>query len=134
MYERLSRRGFSASVVRETIDSLKANRFLDDRRVAEQLKRYAAEQKCLGRQGTRNYLIKRGIPEALADEVAGQDADYAEQARSIVGKRIRTMKDLDEETIKRRLWGLLMRRGFSSDIVKQTIRSAMARRNEDEDA
>lgn len=123
MHQKLTRKGFSESIAVETVARLKARGFIDDRRLAESLLRDARERKCLGRRGAREFLLKRGIPGEMVDELPGVDDDHAEAARTIAARRLKTMRDNDEETVKRRLWGVLARRGFAGDTIRQVLKS-----------
>ena len=130
--EKLIRKGFNNKVVEDTLNYFKENRFIDDRRFAEALKRDAAGNKFLSRIGTRDYMMKKGIPADIADEFLAPDDDYMETAGKLVEKKLRHMKGLDEQTIKKRLWGLLSRRGFSYDISNKVLKSFDLREEQDD--
>ncbi len=121
MYEKLTRKGFSEKVSGETVVYLRDKGFIDDRRFAEILKRDAVDRKHLGKRGARNYLINRGIAGDIVDDVLGDDDDYFDAAKRLVERKLRNMKDYDSEKIKRRLWGMLSRRGFSYDTIKKVL-------------
>ncbi|MDA8338532.1 MAG: regulatory protein RecX, partial [Nitrospiraceae bacterium] len=123
MYEKLTRKGFSEKVSGETVVYLRDKGFIDDRRFAEILKRDAVDRKHLGKRGARNYLINRGIAGDIVDDVLGDDDDYFDAAKRLVERKLRNMKDYDSEKIKRRLWGMLSRRGFSYDTIKKVLQS-----------
>lgn len=130
--EKLLRKGFTGKVVEDTLTYFKENRFIDDRKFAEALKKDAAENKFLSRIGTRDYMINKGIPADIADELLNPDDAYMDTAQRLVEKKLRHMKGLDEQTIKKRLWGLLSRRGFSYDIAYKILRSFDLREEQDE--
>ena len=123
MYEKLIRKGFSEKVALEAVGYLNDKGFIDDRRFAEILKRDAVDRKHLGKRGARNYLINRGIAGDIVDDVLGDDGDYLDAAKRLVERKLRNMKDYDSEKIKRRLWGMLSRRGFSYDTIKKVLQS-----------
>lgn len=126
MYEKLIRKGFSEKVALETVDYLKDKGFIDDRRLAEILKKDAIERKHLGKSGTRSYLMNKGIAVDIVEDILGNDGDYLDAAKSLVKKKLRNMKVYDEETIKRRLWGMLSRRGFSYDTIDRVLKLYIA--------
>ena len=130
--EKLVRKGFEGKVVEDTLNYFKESRFIDDRRFAESLKRDAAENKFLSRIGTRDYMMKKGVPADIADELLTPDDDYMDTAKKLVEKKLRHMKGLDDQTIKKRLWGLLSRRGFSYDIAYKILRSFDLKEEQDE--
>jgi regulatory protein len=121
--EKLTRKGFSEDVCKNTIAYLMDRGFIDDRRLAEALKKNAVERKRLGKRGTRHYLTNKGIADGIIDNVLGSDDDYLNAAKSLVERKLRNVKDYDEKTIKKRLWGMLSRRGFSYEIIKKVLQS-----------
>lgn len=123
MYEKLARKGFSENIAEEAVTYLKDKGFIDDRRFAEILKKDAVERKRLGKRGTRHYLINKGIADDIINAVLGNDDDYLDAAKSFIEKKMRNMKNIDEDALKRRLWGMLARRGFSYDTINKVLKS-----------
>jgi regulatory protein len=121
MRQKLTEKGFSNNVVDATLSYLEEKAFINDRKLAELLTRDAVERRHFGALGVRNYLIRRGIAKAIADEMSEADNNYLDTARQLAEKRMRSMRHLDSGTIKRRLWGLLARRGFTSDEIRQVL-------------
>jgi regulatory protein len=73
----------------------------------------------------RQKLYQKGIGRSLIEKLVGEatDAqDLAPGAVELARKKLRSMQRLDIDTRKRRLYGLLARRGFNPD----TISSVMA--------
>jgi regulatory protein len=123
MYERLIRKGFSEKIALDIVDYMKEKGFIDDRRFAEILRKDAVDRRYLGKRGTRHYLINKGIADDIVDDVLGEDDDYLDAAKSFVEKKLRNMKNIDEDALKRKLWGMLSRRGFSYDTIKKVLES-----------
>lgn len=123
MHEKLIKKGFSDKVAHETVAYLRDKGFIDDKRFAEILRRDAIERKHLSKRGTRHYLINKGIADDIADDVLGKDDDYLDAAKNLVEKKLRNIKDYNEEKLKRRLMGMLSRRGFSYDTIKRVLKS-----------
>ncbi len=123
MRDRLALKGYSEPTVAAAVEKLAEAGFLDDRRLAENLKRLAAEQKQLGKHGVRAWLQGRGIRRDVIESVPDA-ADEVAVAERLLEKKSGRMNALDPETRKKRLWGLLSRRGFSSE----TIRAVLSRR------
>ncbi len=121
--ERLERKGYAADELDGVVESLKAQGFVDDRRLAAFLRRQAVEAKHLGRRGTAQFLLRRGIPPDMVSEVAGSDEDYLDSAVNLLRKKTKkAFRDLHDEAEKRRLWGALSRRGFSSEMIRQAMK------------
>ncbi|GER94371.1 regulatory protein RecX [hot springs metagenome] len=123
MYERLIQKGFSEKITLEAIDYLSDKGFIDDRRFAEVLRKDAVERKYFGRSGARNYLLNKGIAARIVEDILGDEGDYIDAAKRLVEKKIRNMKNIDAETVRRRLWGMLARRGFSYDTINKVLKS-----------
>jgi|SRR5208337_3872548 len=122
MRQKLAAKGFPADVVNATIVRLEEKGFVDDQRFAELLKRDAIERRNYGAHGTRSYLLKKGISPEITDAVTNGDEDYDGAARRLVEKKMKLMKDCSEDTARRRLWGLLSRRGFASDDIRSILK------------
>lgn len=122
MRERLERKGYSQPVVDAAVVKLREAGFLDDRRLAENLKRVAAEQKQLGTHGVRAFLQRRGIAREISESVP-DSADELAIAEQLVGKKLERMSALDDTTCKKRLWSLLCRRGFSARTIRTVLDS-----------
>ncbi len=122
MRQKLTGKGFSKDVVEVTLAYLEEKAYIDDRRLAELLRRDAVERRHFGAQGVRSYLMRRGIAKDIADAMAESDNDYLGAAMQLAEKKMRSMGQLDSVTRKRRLLGLLARRGFSSDEMRQVMK------------
>lgn len=113
-------------VVREQVlDRLTELKFLDDEAYGRALIDATMRRKPAGPQLLRQKLYQKGIDRSLIERLVSEatDAqDLAPGAVELARKKLRTMQRFDTETRKRRLYGLLARRGFNSD----TISSVMA--------
>jgi len=122
MRQKLTAKGFLPDVVERTLSYMEERALIDDRKLAELLKRDAVETRHLGARGVRNYLVRRGIAKDMADAMSAAHDDYLGTAMRLAEKKVSSMRHLDDGTIKRRLWGLLARRGFSPDEIQQVIK------------
>ncbi|HSW63505.1 MAG TPA: regulatory protein RecX [Dissulfurispiraceae bacterium] len=120
MRDRLAKKGYSEQTIAGAVEKLLNAGYLDDRRLAENLKRIASERKQLGNYGVNAYLHKRGICREVIESVSG-DADEVEVAERLVGRKAERMITLDAETKKKRLWGILARRGFSAATIRTVL-------------
>lgn len=123
MYERLIQKGFSEKIALEAVEYLTDKGFIDDKRFAEILKRDAVQRKYLGKQGVKSYLLNKGIDLQVVEDILGNEDDYLDVARNYVEKKLKNLKGYNDETIKKRLWGMLSRRGFSYDTIKKILKS-----------
>jgi regulatory protein len=126
MRRKLSGKGFPADIVEQTVFYLEEKAFIDDLKLAELLKRDAIERKHLGAQGVKRYLIRRGIERDVADAMSEPDDAYLQAAMQLAEKKISSMRGLDDGTMKRRLWGVLARRGFTPDEIGDVLKRLIA--------
>ncbi len=126
IYDRLLQKGYPESIANETIDYLKEKGFIDDVKLAASLKRNAIEKKHLGKRGVINFLVNRGIPVEIVNTIEYDEREYLEAAKRLAEKKLRIMVNADRETVKKKIWGSLSRKGFSADIISKTIKSTIS--------
>jgi regulatory protein len=120
----LGKKGFDTAVVQQTLHFLKDANYLNDRRFAEHWARTRAENKQFGKYRLRQELTGKGLDTELIDETLDtlfENVKEIDLARAVVEKKLRSMQDLEPEKRKRRLAGLLQRKGFSSDIIYKVL-------------
>lgn len=125
MFERLRRKGFSEEQINDTCRFLETTGLIKDEALATELFRDAVERRCLGRKGVEALLCQRGIEREIIEETLPLYTREAEEqsAMRFVEKKIKSLKHYPEEVVKRRLWGMLRRRGFSTDVINMAMRS-----------
>jgi len=122
---KLKKLGYEQPVREEVLDTLTEMQFLDDEAYGRALIDATLRRKPAGPQLLRQKLFQKGIDRSLIERLVSDatDAqDLAPGAVDLARKKLRTMQRFDLETRKRRLYGLLARRGFNPD----TISSVMA--------
>lgn len=109
-------------VIAAEVARLEGVGLIDDAALAETLVRTQRERKGLGRQAVIAELRRRHIEASIIDAAleADDSDDDAEQERAneLAVKKARALASYDQETAKRRLTGFLMRKGYSSSIVR----------------
>ena len=71
-------------------------------------------------------LQKKGVEPALVEQATGELGDTDQEvANQAATKRLRALRNLDEQVIRRRLLGYLQRRGFSGEISSRAIGFAL---------
>ena len=125
MLQRLELKGFRSEHIENTMGFLERSGLINDEALALELFSYSTEIKSLGKNGVRMFLIKRGIDKPLIDKVLRDHSDDMEEksAREFVERKLRTLKHYPEQTVKRRLGGMLQRRGFATDVIYKTVYS-----------
>ncbi|NNG96916.1 regulatory protein RecX [Gordonia araii NBRC 100433] len=128
MVERLTRRGFSSEEIEAVMARLDKHQLLDDEEFAREWVRSRAEYSRRGSVGLRHELRAKGIDEVFvvaALEEVDPDDEYR-RARELVERKLSSSKaDLSErevrESMKRRLSGMLLRRGFPQGLVHDVV-------------
>ena len=127
MIERLTGKGFEGNRIDATLKLLEDAGLINDKTLASDLLHYSAERKYLGKRGIKTYLTKRGIENELIDKTLSAHTTEMEEKTAIefVERRLKTLRSYPENVIKQRLWGMLQRRGFSFDVIKKAVGSAL---------
>ncbi len=125
MLEKLRARGFDDEQINGEIEYLENAGLLNDEDLASELFRYSIEIKSLGKKGVRMFLYRRGIEKGLIDKTVAVHTEHMEEktAQELVERKLRSLKDDPEDVVRRRLWGMLQRRGFSTDVMKKAVGS-----------
>lgn len=121
---KLMRQDFGAEVVTEVLGELVRLGYVDDARFAQTRALAAVEQRQHGRRRAMAELLKRGVERETARR-AVQDVyeatDSQAIARALARKKAGALRRLDPLVARRRLAGMLARRGFEYDVVKPVI-------------
>jgi len=120
---RLKKKGFSTEQIDVTILFLERAGLINDENLAAELLRYSSERKSLGAKGIKAFLVKRGIDKELIHKaLTAHTQDIEEEsAKRFVEKKLKTLRNYPEEVIKRRLLGMLQRRGFSTEVIRKVM-------------
>ena len=121
--ERLVKKGIRKAVASSTVQDLKRLGLIDDRSLAETLKREAFSRKFLSQQGAIRFLHQRGIPHDLInDALNGDQMIDIYTARKLVHKKIKNLRNYSSSHVKKKLYGHLARRGYSSDTIRKVLK------------
>jgi len=121
---KLVRREYGEAVVDGVIADLLRMGYLDDARFAKTKAMSAAEHKHHGRRRAFMELIKAGVKKDVADAALSdvyEKADSTAAARLLAEKKAASLKKLEPAVARRRLAGMLMRRGFDYETIKPVI-------------
>jgi regulatory protein len=124
-------REFDGETVTAELDRLEGVGLIDDGALAETLVRTQHERKGLGRGALTAELRRRHIDQQHIDAALEQiDADDEQsRATELAVKRAGQLSSYDLETAKRRLSGFLMRKGYSSAVVRAATDEALSSRS-----
>ena len=124
--ERLRRKKFPDDVVSSTIRHLQYIGLLDDISLAEALKREAMTTKFLSQYGAKRFMLERGISKEIVDSIFSHDeTEDINNAKRLVEKKMRIIEALPAEKRKRRLSHLLLRKGYSFEIIESVLKNKL---------
>ncbi len=120
--DKLQDKGISPEIIESVIENLKGLKLLDDRAfarswIAERLARRPGGKRLLHRE-----LRQKGVDVELIEEVIDElYPKEVEVARELLRKKMRRFKGLEPQKVKAKAWGLLLRRGFSSQTAQECM-------------
>ena len=127
MEKLLKFRDLPDDVVATEIARLEGVGLLDDYALAADLAERFQRRKGLGASAVKQELGKRLLSPASIDlAVAELPGDQLELATDEARKRLSRLKGLDKETLNRRLYAYLQRRGFRGPEISNAIKAALA--------
>ena len=127
MEKLLKSRDLPDDVVATEVARLEGVGLLDDYALATDLAERFQRRKGLGASAVKQELGKRLLSPASIDlAVAELPGDQLELATDEARKRLTRLKGLDKETLNRRLYAYLQRRGFRGAEISNAIKAALA--------
>lgn len=124
LHRKLMRQEFGQAVVDEVLEDLGRLGYVDDERFARTKALSAAQHKHHGRRRAYVELVKSGVKGEVAkkalDDVYEQ-ADSVAMARQLAMKQAGRLKKLDPMVARRRLVGMLQRRGFAYEEIRGVV-------------
>ena len=123
----LVRKGEPPPEVDAVVERLLASGLLDDASFARQFARSKALGAGHSRRRIQQELAKRGVARdvsATAIETVFDDeaVDEGASIERLARKKLRTLTNVDEPTLRRRLYAFLARRGYASDDIQRALR------------
>jgi regulatory protein len=127
MEKLLKSRDLPDDVVATEIARLEGVNLLNDYDLAADLAERFQRRKGLGSAAVKQELSKRLLdPAAIDAAVAELPGDQLELATEEARKRLSRLNGLDKETLNRRLYAYLQRRGFRGAEISNAIKAALA--------
>ncbi len=127
---KLRQRGIEGAVATATCDDMARLGLLDDARYAEMAARAVLARGPAGRRRIEQPLRRQGVPSELAATAAREPKaglDPLDEAIRRAERRAQRLPErLDVAARRRRLYGLLVRRGFEPDVCAAAVRRVLA--------
>ena len=124
----LAKRNIEADVAKIVLDRFEEIGTVDDAAFAELLVRSRCNTKRVSRSVLRQQLRQKGVNQEIIEEalLVVSDADELRMATELVERKARAMSRLEPEVRKRRLFGLLARKGYNTSIALRVIQDLEA--------
>jgi regulatory protein len=123
------------AVIDQVVQRLTELELLDDRAYGQMLIRDLTRGKPAGPALLKQKLYAKGLDRKLIDELVAEATDdpdqQAEDATDFARKKARSMRHLEPEKQKRRLYGQLARRGFAPDAIRTAMDAALDELNDE---
>ena len=114
--------------VEEWIERYERLGYLDDARLAEQLVHVSGSRRGRGSGAILQELTRRGVEAGAARAAVSHLDPEVERANAlaVAERRARQLSGLDRQTAERRLSAFLQRRGYSGEVVREAVTTALA--------
>ena len=122
----LCKKEHSPSVIQKTLDYLAELNYVDDQRFALQWGQYKINKNKFGKNRLYFELLGKGVNKETIEGILNtlyEENPEMELAVQCARKKWVTLKSFEEKKKKRLLVQYLQRKGFSSDIIYQSVRT-----------
>ena len=120
LLQKLVKGGFSKEAVALAVERMEELGLLDDEKLAVRLKEYFLCQK-MSKKEVYHKLLLKGIESSLAKEtVFSDDGDETEKIKELIS--VKYAKKLDTEDNVKKVYGALVRKGFSFTDIRKALR------------
>jgi regulatory protein len=127
---RLARKGHSPEDIDEAVERLKAERAIDDSRVAAAIARTETSLKRRGKRRVVQQIQQAGISRSAAKQAIDEtfdDLDEGALLQAALSRRLKPERDIADDREFRRLYRHLIRQGFDADDVIKALSGRRAR-------
>lgn len=132
--DKLSEKGYNESTIAKVIEDLIKAGLIDDLEFSRMWARDRLKNRPKGRRLIAQELWQKGVADEIsrrAIEEVFRDVDEGEIAATLLERRLRRYRDLDQVRAKRRMFEFLLRRGFDRETIGKVVAEAW-RKLEDE--
>ena len=123
----LAQREHPAEEIEAAIAKLTARGMLNDAEYALAFTRSRALGRGMSRRRISAELFRRGVAKELVDAaindvMSDENIDERAMVEAAGAKKFRSLSKLEPDVQRRRLYGFLARKGYPSDLVRDTVR------------
>ncbi len=125
--------GLSESQIEQVIERLKAQGYVDDRAFAHYWVEQRNRFKPMAPRALKYELRRKGVDAAIIDAVVEAETDPGAAALDVARRQAHRWVHLGEAAFQKKLAGLLQRRGFRWEIVRDVIQQVWQEQDIDPD-
>lgn len=128
--DRLARKGYEPEAIEDAVTRLKAERAIDDTRVAEAIARTESAVKRRGRLRVRRQIENAGISPAVARQALDAVFDQLDDdalLQAALGRRLRGDRPIEDDREFQRLYRYLAAQGYESDRILKALNARRSR-------
>ena len=123
---RLLRKGFEPEAIDAALEKLTEHGYLNDERFAELWIENRLAHRPRGQRMLEQELRQKGIDREIVQEtVAGMEIDDRAAALDLANKRLKSVQRLPPDEQKKKLTGILARRGFDYGTIRATLETVL---------
>lgn len=135
--DKLRTLGHDAAVIDRVLARLDELELIDDAAFGRMLIDETRRARPAGPRLLRQKLRQKGLDPELIDRLLAEaegDVDADADARRLIEKTLPRLRSCDAATRRRRLYGVLARRGFDSDVIQRAMEDAESEIDDEADA
>jgi regulatory protein len=122
---RLRMAGFDEDEVDRALEDLEQVGLVEDRRFADELVRDQVARRLSGNRAIRSNLLQKGVAREIVDAALEEAGGEEERARELAVRRAERLRAVEPQVAFRRLYGLLLRRGYGPGVARDASRAAL---------
>lgn len=123
MGDKLKAKGYNPETIAAVIEDLCTVGLLDEKRFAKAWIRDRLKFSHKGKRLARLELLKKGVPkETIADAFSEEPLDEEAIVLEVIAKYGKRFQNLKPRQRRKRLYDLLLRRGFSFDTIENVLK------------
>jgi regulatory protein len=129
--DKLKRQGYTEDIAKDVISKMESYGYVNDETFAEEWVQSRITSKPKGRSVLKRELANKGIEEDTIENILNETMSEPIQhdlALELARKKIRSYRNDDAVSAKRKLYAFLSRHGFGYDIIKSVMDEAMKER------
>lgn len=131
--KKLTRGEYGPDIIEAVLNDLRRLGYVDDERFAKTKALAAAQHKQHGRRRAMAELLKSGVSGTTAERALDdvyEQTNSTDLARKLAMKQANRLRKLDPVVARRRLVGMLQRRGFDYEAIRPVIEEVLGSSDE----